>query len=39
MHKLEDRQAKALRDLQQSHVLMIDGHFDYLETATTGTSI
>jgi orotate phosphoribosyltransferase len=29
MHKLEDRQAKALRDLQQSHVLMIDGHFDY----------
>ncbi len=29
MLKAEDRQAKALKDLQQSHVLMIDGHFDY----------
>jgi orotate phosphoribosyltransferase len=29
MIKTEDRQAKALRDLQQSQVLMIDGHFDY----------
>ena len=29
MIKTEDRQAKALKDLQQSQVLMIDGHFDY----------
>src|SRR5262252_4621364 len=29
MLKAEDRQAKALKDLQQSQVLMIDGHFDY----------
>jgi orotate phosphoribosyltransferase len=29
MLKTEDRQAKALKDLQQSQVLMIDGHFDY----------
>jgi orotate phosphoribosyltransferase len=29
MLKTEDRQAKALRDLQESQVLMIDGHFDY----------
>src|SRR5262247_4445709 len=29
MLKIEDRQAKALKDLQESHVLMIDGHFDY----------
>ena len=29
MFKTEDRQAKALRDLQESQVLMIDGHFDY----------
>jgi len=29
MIKAEDRQAKALKDLQESQVLMIDGHFDY----------
>jgi len=29
MLKTEDRQAKALKDLQESQVLMIDGHFDY----------
>jgi orotate phosphoribosyltransferase len=27
--RLEDRRAKALQDLQQSEVLMLDGHFDY----------
>jgi hypothetical protein len=25
----EENRAKALKDLQQSEVLMIDGHFDY----------
>lgn len=29
MIKTEDRQAKALKDLQESHVLMLNGHFDY----------
>jgi orotate phosphoribosyltransferase len=29
MDKRADRREKALRDLQQSEVLMIDGHFDY----------
>jgi orotate phosphoribosyltransferase len=29
MVKTEDRQAKALKDLQESQVLMIGGHFDY----------
>ena len=29
MDKREERQAKALADLRQSEVLMIDGHFDY----------
>lgn len=28
-NKLDDRRAKALQDLQQSEVLMINGHFDY----------
>jgi orotate phosphoribosyltransferase len=28
-NKSDDRRAKALKDLQQSEVLMIDGHFDY----------
>ena len=27
--RLEERRAKALQDLRQSEVLMIDGHFDY----------
>jgi orotate phosphoribosyltransferase len=27
--KREERRAKALKDLQQSEVLMLDGHFDY----------
>ena len=27
--RLEDRRVKALQDLQQSEVLMLDGHFDY----------
>jgi orotate phosphoribosyltransferase len=29
MDKIEERRAKALKDLQQSEVLMIGGHFDY----------
>jgi len=29
VNRLEDRQAKALKDLQQSEVLMMNGHFDY----------
>ena len=29
INRLEERRAKALQDLQQSEVLMIDGHFDY----------
>src|SRR5215831_9193285 len=29
MDRLEDRRAKALKDLRQSEVLMLDGHFDY----------
>jgi orotate phosphoribosyltransferase len=29
MNKLEDRREKALKDLQQSEILMINGHFDY----------
>jgi orotate phosphoribosyltransferase len=29
MINVEDRQAKALKDLQESQVLMLDGHFDY----------
>src|SRR3954470_6314752 len=28
-NRIEDRRAKALQDLQQSEVLMINGHFDY----------
>jgi orotate phosphoribosyltransferase len=28
-NSIDDRRAKALKDLQQSEVLMIDGHFDY----------
>src|SRR5580765_1533998 len=29
MDRREENRAKALKDLQQSEVLMIDGHFDY----------
>ena len=29
MNRLEDTRAKALKELQQSEVLMMDGHFDY----------
>ena len=29
MDRVEDRRAKAIKDLQQSEVLMLDGHFDY----------
>jgi orotate phosphoribosyltransferase len=29
VNRMEDRRAKALKDLQQSEVLMINGHFDY----------
>jgi orotate phosphoribosyltransferase len=29
LNKTDERRAKALRDLQQSEVLMLDGHFDY----------
>src|ERR1035437_9293546 len=29
MDKRDELRAKALKDLQQSEVLMIDGHFDY----------
>src|SRR3954469_17157796 len=28
-NRMEDRRAKALQDLQQTEVLMINGHFDY----------
>ena len=27
--RLDDLRERALRDLQQSHVLMVNGHFDY----------
>jgi orotate phosphoribosyltransferase len=29
LNRTDDRRAKALRDLRQSEVLMLDGHFDY----------
>ncbi len=29
MDRVDDRRAKAIKDLQQSEVLMLDGHFDY----------
>ena len=29
INRIEDHRAKALQDLQQSEVLMLDGHFDY----------
>jgi orotate phosphoribosyltransferase len=29
MDRIDDRRTKAIKDLQQSEVLMLDGHFDY----------